>query len=79
MYILHPTYPGTSYSSPSQDGTPSYTNPLSALFLVLFLTFRFPATLTNTVRPEMTRTMIAATVGTCPFVSSCRLLTGTGG
>jgi hypothetical protein len=48
----------------TQDGTPSYTNPFSALLLVLFLTFLLPAAFTNIVKAVKTSTMIAATVGT---------------
>jgi hypothetical protein len=46
------------------EGTPSYTNPFSALLLVLFLTLRFPAAFTNIVKAVTTSTIIAATVGT---------------
>jgi hypothetical protein len=45
------------------EGTPSYTNPFSAL-LLLFLTLRFPAAFTNIVKAVTTSTIIAATVGT---------------
>jgi hypothetical protein len=46
------------------EGTPSYTNPFSALLLLLFLTLRFPAAFTNIVKAVTTSTIIAATVGT---------------
>jgi hypothetical protein len=58
---------GNLYCTPKKtyyDGTPSYTNPLSALFFVLFLTLLFPATFTKSVNAVMMSTMMAATVGT---------------
>jgi predicted membrane protein len=54
-----------------QDGTPSYTNPFSALFLVLFLTFLFPAAFTNIVKAVTTSTIIAVTVGTYTSLEFC--------
>lgn len=47
-----------------QEGTPSYMNPLSALFLLRLLVFLFPAALTKIVRAVTINTMIAAIVGT---------------
>ena len=46
------------------DGTPSYTNPFSALLLDLFLTFLLPATFATIVKTVTINTMIAAIVGT---------------
>ena len=46
------------------DGTPSYTNPFSALLLDLFLTFLLPATFATIVKTVTINTMMAAIVGT---------------
>lgn len=54
----------TRHTQAIYDGTPSYTNPLPALFLLCLMTFLCPAILTKTVKLAMTRTIIAATVGT---------------
>lgn len=55
----------TNHLQNLHDGTPSYTNPFSALFCLRFLDFFFPVNFDTTVRIVTTRTIIAAIVGTC--------------